>query len=298
VIHPTPAIVSSDKTVFCLFELGGHDATRKALAEGPEGIINEMKASGLRRGRAIRKKAHQSGYDRHGAASVRFQVNRFCQQGKEMKTSKPRGPIRILIVDDHPVVCSGLTSMLRAQPELDIIGTAASGEEALDIVRRENPDLMLLDLRMPGMDGIAVLNALKTCAKGPRVLVLTSYEKDEDIYRAIRAGAQGYLLKDTTEAEMTTAIYDVHAGKRYIPRPIAARLADRMTRSDLTPREIQILERIADGSTNKEIGEDLDISENTVRHHVNSILEKLVVSDRTEAVATAIRSGILSESDR
>lgn len=209
----------------------------------------------------------------------------------------PRGPIRILVVDDHPVVCSGLTSMLRVQPELDIVGTASSGEEALDLVRRQCPDLVLLDLRMPGMDGIAVLKALKTFEKRPRVVVLTSYEREEDIYRAIRAGAQGYLLKDTTESEMTTAIFEVHAGKRYIPRQIAARLADRMTRSDLTARELQILEHVADGSTNKEIAANLNISENTVRHHVNSIMEKLVVSDRTEAVATAIRSGLLSERD-
>ncbi len=188
--------------------------------------------------------------------------------------------------------------MLRVQPELNIIGTAASGEEALDLVRKQSPDVVLLDLRMPGMDGIAVLKTLKTFEKRPRVIVLTSYEKDEDIYRAIRAGAEGYLLKDTTEAEMTRAIFEVHAGKRYIPRQIAARLADRITRSDLTPREIQVLERIADGSTNKEIGTLLCISEFTVRHHVNSIIEKLAVSDRTEAVATAIRSGILSESDR
>lgn len=212
--------------------------------------------------------------------------------------SKPREPIRILIVDDHPVVCSGLTSMLRVQPQLDIVGTAASGKEALELIRKTAPDVVLLDLRMPGMDGLAVLNALKSFAPRPRVVVLTSYEKEEEIYRAIRAGAQGYLLKDTSEAEMTAAIVEVNSGKRYIPRQIAARLAERMTRSDLTARELQILERIADGSTNKEIAASLDISDNTVRHHVNSIMEKLDVSDRTEAVATAIRNGVLSEGDR
>lgn len=203
-------------------------------------------------------------------------------------------PIRILIVDDHPVVCSGLTSMLSAQPAFHILGSAASGEEALEICRRDPPDLMLLDLRMPGMDGLAVLQALKQFPRPPRVIVLTSFEKNEDIYRAVRAGAQGYLLKDTSEAEMVTAILDVHAGKRFIPRDIAARLADRMMRSDLTARELQTLELIAAGSSNKEIAAALSISENTVRHHVNSILEKLGVSDRAEAVATAIRSGVLS----
>jgi two-component system, NarL family, response regulator len=205
--------------------------------------------------------------------------------------------IRILIVDDHPVVCSGLTSMLSAQTGIEVVGSAASGEEALAMVQRDGPDLMLLDLRMPGMDGIGVLNALKRIEHPPRVVVLTSFEKDEDIYRAIRAGAQGYLLKDTSESEMVAAISVVNSGKRYIPRHIAARLADRLMRSDLTPRELQILELLAQGSTNKQIAGSLDISDNTVRHHVNSIMEKLQVSDRTEAVAMALRSGLLSGTD-
>ena len=205
--------------------------------------------------------------------------------------------IRILIVDDHPVVCSGLTSMLSMQAGLEVMGSAASGEEALAIVQRDCPDLMLLDIRMPGMDGIAVLNALKQMEHAPRVMVLTSFEKEEDIYRAIRAGAHGYLLKDTSEAEMTAAINIVNAGKRYIPRHIAARLTDRMMRSDLTARELQILELLAQGSTNKQIAATLSISDNTVRHHVNNIMEKLQVTDRTEAVATALRNGVLSGND-
>jgi DNA-binding NarL/FixJ family response regulator len=205
--------------------------------------------------------------------------------------------IRILIVDDHPVVCAGLASMLSVQAGFEVIGSAPSGEEALAIVQRDCPDLMLLDLRMPGMDGIGVLNALKRLERAPRVMVLTSFEKEEDIYRAIRAGAHGYLLKDTSESEMIAAINIVHAGKRYIPQHIAARLTDRMMRSDLTPRELQILELLARGSTNKQIARALDISDNTVRHHVNNIMEKLQVSDRTEAVAIALRSGVLSGTD-
>ena len=204
--------------------------------------------------------------------------------------------IRILIVDDHPVVCSGLTSMLSLHVGLEVVGSAASGEEALAIVQHE-PDLMLLDLRMPGMDGVCVLNALKRIERPPRVVVLTSFEKEEDIYRAIRAGAQGYLLKDTSESEMVAAIFAVSNGKRYIPRHIAARLADRMMRADLTARELQTLELLAQGSTNKQIAETLNISDHTVRHHVNNIMEKLHVSDRTEAVATALRSGVLSGTD-
>jgi two-component system, NarL family, response regulator len=211
--------------------------------------------------------------------------------------SKPNNSIRILIVDDHPVVCSGLTSMLSTQPGFEVVGSAASGEEALVVISRDSPDVILLDLRMPGMDGISVLHALKKMEKPPHTLVLTSFEKDEDIYRAIRAGAQGYLLKDTAESEMVEAIFIVCSGKRYIPRHIAARLADRMLRSDLTGRELQILALLAQGSTNKQIGTALDISDNTVRHHVNNIMDKLQVSDRTEAVATAFRNGMLSGTD-
>src|ERR1700733_3349620 len=213
-----------------------------------------------------------------------------------MSTSNTK-PIRILIVDDHPVVCSGLTSMLSAHPEFQVVGSVPSGEEALSFLPQSHPDVLLLDLRMPGMDGISVLHALAKLNSAPRVIVLTSFEKDEDIYRAIRAGAQGYLLKDSTEAEMTSALQIVHNGKRYIPRHIAARLADRMMRSDLTGRELQILNCLSLGHTNKEIAKNLKISENTVRHHVTSIMEKLQVSDRTEAVATALRTGVLSETE-
>jgi len=150
---------------------------------------------------------------------------------------------------------------------------------------------------MPGMDGIATLHALSRLEDPPRVIVLTSFEKEEDIYRAVRAGAQGYLLKDSTETEMVQALLTVRGGKRYIPRHIAARLADRMLRSDLTARELQILNALSLGRTNKEVAQDLHISENTVRHHVTSIIEKLQVSDRTEAVAMALRTGVLSETE-
>jgi DNA-binding NarL/FixJ family response regulator len=187
--------------------------------------------------------------------------------------------------------------MLSTHPGFEVVGSAASGEEALAVLKNKSPHVLLLDLRMPGMDGIAVLHALKSTASPPAVIILTSFEKEEDIYRSIRAGAQGYLLKDTSESEMVTAISTVDAGERYIPRRIAARLTNRMLRADLTGRELSILELLAAGSTNKEIGGRLSISDNTVRHHVNNIMDKLKVSDRTEAVATAIRSGILSGSD-
>jgi two-component system NarL family response regulator len=202
--------------------------------------------------------------------------------------------IRILIVDDHPVVRAGLASMLGTQAGLNVVGAVSSGEEALTKLRHEVVDVLLLDLRMPGMSGIDMLGALSRRPAPPRVIVLTSYEMDEDIYRAVQAGARGYLLKDTPQNEMIEAITSVHAGERYIPRHIAARLADRMMRSSLTARELEILEMLAKGLTNKEIGTALEISDHTVRNHVISIIEKLDVSDRTEAATTAIQRGIIS----
>jgi two-component system NarL family response regulator len=206
-------------------------------------------------------------------------------------------PIRVIIVDDHPVVRAGLTSMLGTQSQLQVVGTASSGEEALEIVRQDSPDVLLLDLRMPNMNGIETLLALKKTGCNAAVIILTSYETDEDIYRAVQAGAQGYLLKDTSLREMVEAIRSVHSGKRYIPRPIAARLAERMMRTNLTLREIEILKMLAKGPTNKQIGHALGISDNTVRNHVNSIIEKLDVSDRTEAATTAIQRGIIAVDD-
>jgi two-component system NarL family response regulator len=202
-------------------------------------------------------------------------------------------PIRILIVDDHPVVLAGLTSMLGTQAGIEVLGSASSGEEALEMLRVKQADVVLLDLRMPGISGIDTLHALKRAKISVRVIILTSYETDEDIYRAVQANAQGYLLKDTPQAAMIEAIRAVHAGKRYFPRHIAARLAERMMRTNLTTRELEVLKMLARGLTNKEIGGALEISGNTVRNHVNSIIDKLEVSDRTEAATTAIHRGII-----
>jgi two-component system NarL family response regulator len=202
-------------------------------------------------------------------------------------------PIRIFIVDDHPVVLAGLTSMLGTHCGMEVAGSASSGEEALEMLHANPADLLLLDLRMPGMSGIDTLHALKRARIYIRVIILTSFETDEDIYRAVQAGAQGYLLKDALQTDMIDAIRVVHAGKRYFPRHIAARLAERMMRTNLTARELEVLNMLARGLTNKQIGSALNISENTVRNHVNSIIEKLEVSDRTEAATTAIHRGII-----
>ena len=202
-------------------------------------------------------------------------------------------PICILIVDDHPVVVAGLTSMLGTQPGLRVLGSATSGEEAIAFLRAKPADLLLLDLRMPGMSGVDTLLALKREKINTRAIILSTHETDEEIYRAVRAGAQAYLSKNSKQSEMVEAIQAVHRGKRYFPHHIADRLTERMMRTDLTARESEVLHLLARGLTNKEIGSALAISGNTVRNHVNSIIEKLEVSDRTEAVAVAIQRGMI-----
>lgn len=203
------------------------------------------------------------------------------------------GSIKILIVDDHPVVRTGLTNMLGTQPGFQVIGAVSTGQEAIELLKAHSIDVLLLDLRMPGMNGIETLHAIKKLGLRARVIVLTSFETDEDIYRAVHAGAEGYLLKNMSQVEMVDAIRTVSAGNRYIPRHIASRLTERMMRSDLTTRELEILKMLAKGLTNKQIGRALEISSNTVRNHVNSVIEKLEVSDRTEAATTAIQRGII-----
>jgi two-component system NarL family response regulator len=205
--------------------------------------------------------------------------------------------IRILLVDDHPVVRAGLASMLSTIAGLAVCGAASSGEEALELIDAEQPDVLLLDLRMPGMTGIELLKQIRAVPSPPRTLVLTSYESDEEIYRAIEAGAHGYLLKSTPQIEIVAAIQAVYNGGHYIPPRIAARLAERMVRSALTQRELEILEMVVRGLTNKQIGNALRISENTARNHINSIIRKLDVSGRTEAATAAIQQGLVHMPD-
>lgn len=206
-------------------------------------------------------------------------------------------PIRTLVVDDHPVVVAGLTSMLGTQSAIEVVGAAASGEEALEFLRTGHVDVILLDLRMPGMNGVDTLHAIGRAKINTRAIILTSFETDEEIYRAVQAGAQGYLLKDAPQADVIAAIRSVAGGKRYFPPHIAQRLAERMMRTNLTGRELEVLQMLARGLTNKEIGRALEISGNTVRNHVNSIIDKLEVSDRTEAATTAIHRGLIEVQD-
>jgi DNA-binding NarL/FixJ family response regulator len=213
-----------------------------------------------------------------------------------MDKESAKTPIRLLIVDDHPVVRAGLSSMLRKQKGIQIAGVAASAEEAFAVLAGRTVDVILLDLRMPRMSGIDALHVIAKQPSPPRVLILSSFEFEEEIFRAVKAGARGYLLKDMSRDEIVAAITAVHAGKRYFPPAIAARLAERKLRSTLSAREVEILELLAKGLTNKEIGKALGISKHTVRNQIYSITQKLEVADRTEAASVAIKQGIISVS--
>jgi DNA-binding NarL/FixJ family response regulator len=187
--------------------------------------------------------------------------------------------------------------MLGTQSGLEVVGAAASGEDALTLLQENEVDVVLLDLRMPGTNGIETILRMKQAGHTAHAIILTSFDTDEDIYAAVRAGAKGYLLKDASLKEMVEAIRAVHGEKKYFPHDIAVRLADRMMRRDLTARELEVLKMVSKGLTNKTIGQVLGISSFTVKNHLNSIIEKLEVCDRTEAVTTSIQKGIIKVED-
>jgi DNA-binding NarL/FixJ family response regulator len=211
-----------------------------------------------------------------------------------MDKRQTKSPIRLLIVDDHPVVRAGLSSMLCKHPGLTLVGAAAGAEEALALLERCPADVVLLDLRMPKMSGIEALPIIRKLVLPPQVIILSSFEFEEEIYRAVEAGARGYLLKETSRDDMVAAIVAVNAGRQYFPPAIASRLSDRTHRSALSRRELEILEMLSRGFTNKEIGRAFGISRHTVRNHINNINQKLEVCDRTEAASVAMKLGIIS----
>lgn len=201
--------------------------------------------------------------------------------------------VRVLIVDDHPVVRDGLQAILSTEPNLEIAGEAGSGAEALDRIAALRPDIVLMDLVLPDLPGSEVIR--RVCAEQSDIdfIVLTSVAGDDEIYRALDAGARGYLFKDMARKELLQAIRVVKAGERYIPAQVGARLAESFPRHGLSPREIEVLGHVAAGLRNKEIAYKLELSEATVNAHVKRILEKLNVNDRTQAVTTALRRGII-----
>jgi DNA-binding NarL/FixJ family response regulator len=206
------------------------------------------------------------------------------------------GPIRLLVADDHPVVRDGLRGMLAGQPDLEVVGEAADGAEAVALVPRLYPDVVLMDLRMPGMDGVEAIRKLRTSCPDVRVLVLTTFDTDTDVVRAIEAGATGYLLKDTPREELMRAIRAAARGEAVLAPAVATKLLGQMRApapGPLSARELEVLELIARGATNREVGAKLFISEATVKTHLLHVFDKLGVSDRTAAVATAIERGLL-----
>ena len=201
--------------------------------------------------------------------------------------------IRIMVIDDQAVVRQGFVSLIKTLPDMEIVAEGSNGREAIDLFRRHRPDITLMDLRMPELSGAEAITQIRGEFPAARIIVLTTYDGDEDIYRSVQAGAQGYLLKDMFFEELEAAIRKVHAGARMIPGSVAERLAARMSSSELTGRELEVLRQIVDGKSNKEIGNALNISEATVKSHINNILSKLGVSDRTQAATTALQRGIV-----
>ena len=202
--------------------------------------------------------------------------------------------IRLLLVDDHAVVRMGLAFMIESQYDMTVLGEATTGAEALALFKKLNPDVVLMDLKLPDMTGIDCTSLLRKARADARVVILTTYGEDENIYRALQAGARAYLLKDMSRAEILEAIRAVDAGRTCLPPGIAASLAARMPDADLSSRELTILRSIARGLSNKEIGSNLSITESTVKGHVNHLLGKLKARDRTEAVTVALRRGLIS----
>lgn len=201
--------------------------------------------------------------------------------------------IRVMIADDHPVVCRGLSAIIRAERGMRGVGEASNGRQLVEMFREHQPDVTLIDLRMPVMDGVEAVRTIREEFRNAGILILTTYRGDEDIFRALEAGAQGYLLKGMPPNELLEAIRKVHHGLRYLPPPVLETLANRPPNSELSHRELQVLQLIVKGMSNKQIGETLGISQSTVKWHVNIVLARLNVSDRTAAAVTALRRGIV-----
>ncbi len=207
---------------------------------------------------------------------------------------KKKNAIRLLVVDDHPAFRMGLIALVESEPDITVVAEASDGRTALELYRKEKPDIVLMDLRLgPEFSGVEAIMALRKEFPECRVIVVTTYDADEDIYRAVQSGAQSYLLKDMPKKDIVSAIRAVHAGERPLPPAVANRLANRLRRENLTQRELEVLQLIVKGRSNKEIAAALFISEDTVKSRLKSLFTKLDVQDRTEAAITAVRHGIV-----
>jgi len=201
--------------------------------------------------------------------------------------------IRILTVDDHPLLNEGIAAIINDQPDMQLVAQATCGSDAIRKFREHLPDVTLMDLRLPDMSGIDTMIAIRAEFPEARIIMLSTFEGDVEIQRALGAGARGYVLKSMPPRDLVAVIRQVHAGKKRIPSEVAARLAEHLGEEDLTPRQLDVLRHAADGNRNRNIGEKLFISEETVKVHIKHIMEKLGASDRTQAVAVALRRGII-----
>ena len=201
--------------------------------------------------------------------------------------------IKIMVVDDHMLIRMGLVTASKVERDLTVVAEAEDGEAALEGWRKHRPDVTVMDLRLPGMDGIATIKALRQEFAGAKILVLSTYGSEEDIYRAVQAGAAGYLLKDMPLKQIVEAIRTIHSGQNYFPAEISSRIANRLNRPVLTARELDVLQMVAKGRSNREIGDDLGIVEGTVKAHITNIFAKLHAVDRTQAVTNAMKQGVL-----
>jgi DNA-binding NarL/FixJ family response regulator len=239
-----------------------------------------------------RTRVDKSGRTRAGRLSLR----KGGEEGEgcpATSSDRRKSRIGVLIADDHSVVREGLVSLIRRKPDMTVVGEASNGHEAVDLWKQHRPDITLLDLRMPELDGVSALKQIREHEENARIVVLTTFDGDEDIYRAIQAGAKGYLLKDVPREALMDCIRRVHAGETCVPVHLAAKLAERVSGETLSAREIDVLKLMAKGKSNKEIGSELFISEGTVKSHVKGIFAKMNVISRTEAVASATRRGLI-----
>jgi len=255
------------------------------------GVPTDTSPAGTRIREMLQKHDHSRALPRGGNGQSRPES--LAGAGSIQPEPRSSKACTLLVADDHPVVREGLVALINRQSDMQVIAQARNGREAVEAFLAQRPDVALLDLRMPVMDGVEAISAI--CEKDPaaRLIVVTIYQSEEDIYRALRAGAQGILLKDAPAEEIVECIHAVAQGKTWIPPEVGAKLAKRVTVRELTPREMEVMHAVAKGKSNKEIGVALDISEATVKVHVTHILEKLQASGRTEAIGLALNRGLV-----